>query len=115
MELAVAVQQVLVVEVPAERREELLGIVFGDVVVERDNLLFEQVPVDDVLGTAVVGVVEDVRSVTPVLAVGFPADGVEPREERAFDPALGGCRNVSHLDPIAASYFSVQMLKPTTT
>jgi hypothetical protein len=67
-----------VVEVASERREKAVDVVLGDVVVKRDDLFLQQVPVDNLIALAIIGVVEDIRTPSAILTVGFPAHAVEP-------------------------------------
>lgn len=71
------------------RVQERIDIVLGDVVVERDDLLAEDVPADDLAGSTVVLAVKHCRTPLTVLAVGFIVEAVESLADGALD-ALGG-------------------------
>lgn len=89
MELAVAVHQVVRIEVALQRGDELFDVVLGDGLVECDDLLSEEVPVDDLAAVAFVGFVENLRAVPTVLSVCLPSGAVKPREQRALNATLG--------------------------
>ncbi|MWV38388.1 hypothetical protein GRS80_00950 [Natrialba sp. INN-245] len=61
MKVPVALEQVVVLEVAAQRGEELLDVLVGDLVVAFDYLLGQQVPVDDFTVSSIVRFVENPR------------------------------------------------------
>jgi len=81
VKLLVGFQQIIVVEIALQGGEEFVDVVLGDLVVEFDDLLCQQIPVDDLIRSAFIRLIENVRAPPAIHAVGFPPDSVEPCKE----------------------------------